>query len=151
MQAPDVVVTLIDFETGHFGDPAFDLGFFLSHLLLKGVRTAPDLGPFRPLIECFWQRYRAVIAPLAGIRGLEPRDLERRSVAHLAACALARIDGTSPVDYLTDPAVREAVRDFSGRVLRDARPRISEALDLLTDCLRPAGHAIPTNPQVKSR
>ncbi len=48
---------------------------------------------------------------------MEPRDLERRSVAHLAACALARIDGTSPVDYLTDPVVREAVRDFSGRLL----------------------------------
>ena len=111
-----MVVTLIDFETGHFGDPAFDLGFFLSHLLLKGVRSAPDLGPFRRLIEGFWDRYRTGIAPLAGISGMEPRDLERRSVAHLAACA-AHIDGTSPVDYLTDPVVREAVRDFSGRLL----------------------------------
>jgi 5-methylthioribose kinase len=26
---------LIDFEVGHYGDPAFDLGFFLSHLTLK--------------------------------------------------------------------------------------------------------------------
>jgi 5-methylthioribose kinase len=149
-EGTDSVVTLIDFETGHFGDPAFDLGFFLSHLLLKGVRSGPDLGAFRPLIENFWDCYRAGLAPLIGTSGLEPRDLERRSVAHLAACALARIDGTSPVDYLTDPAAREAVRDFSGRVLRDATPRISEALDLLTDCLRPAGHAVPTNPQVKS-
>src|SRR5262249_55535814 len=28
-------IVLVDFETGHYGDPAFDLGFFLSHLLLK--------------------------------------------------------------------------------------------------------------------
>jgi 5-methylthioribose kinase len=146
----DFVVTLIDFETGHFGDPAFDLGFFLSHLLLKGVRSATDLGPFRRLIEVFWDRYRAGIAPLAGISGLEPRDLERRSVAHLAACSLARVDGTSPVDYLTEPAAREAVRDFSGRVMRDGTPRISEALDLLTLRLRPAEPAASITPQVKS-
>ena len=30
---------LVDFETGHFGDPAFDIGFFLTHLALKGVRA----------------------------------------------------------------------------------------------------------------
>src|SRR5262249_5388665 len=28
-------LTLVDFETAHAGDPAFDLGFLLSHLLLK--------------------------------------------------------------------------------------------------------------------
>ncbi len=95
----DLVVTLIDFETGHFGDPAFDLGFFLSHLLLKGVRSGPDLGPFRRLIEVFWQRYRAGIRPLAGISGIEPRDLERRIVAHLAACAGGA--STAPVPSIT--------------------------------------------------
>src|SRR5205807_7645898 len=33
-------ISLVDFETAHYGDPAFDLGFFLSHLLLKSVRHA---------------------------------------------------------------------------------------------------------------
>ena len=33
----DGKLVLIDFEVGHFGDPAFDIGFFLSHLILKGV------------------------------------------------------------------------------------------------------------------
>ncbi len=138
-QGSELAVTLIDFETGHFGDPAFDLGFFLSHLLLKGARSGPDLGPFRRLIETFWNHYRAGIASLAGVPGREPRDLERRSVAHLAACALARIDGTSPVDYLTDPRARDAVREFSGRVLRGSIPGLSEALDLLSTRLRLGG------------
>src|SRR5947209_11081205 len=30
--------TLVDYETAHFGDPTMDLGFFLSHLLLKAVK-----------------------------------------------------------------------------------------------------------------
>ena len=39
----DERIVLVDFETGHLGDPAFDLGFFLSHLLLKTVlRPATD-------------------------------------------------------------------------------------------------------------
>ncbi|MCA9018144.1 MAG: phosphotransferase, partial [Planctomycetaceae bacterium] len=33
----DQGIHLVDFETAHYGDPAFDLGFFLSHLLLKAV------------------------------------------------------------------------------------------------------------------
>jgi 5-methylthioribose kinase len=31
---------LLDFECAHAGDPAFDLGFFLSHLLLKSIKAA---------------------------------------------------------------------------------------------------------------
>ena len=31
---------LLDFECAHAGDPAFDLGFFLTHLLLKTIRAA---------------------------------------------------------------------------------------------------------------
>ncbi|MCA9207043.1 MAG: phosphotransferase, partial [Planctomycetales bacterium] len=30
-------VMLVDFEVGHFGDPAFDLGFFLTHIVLKAI------------------------------------------------------------------------------------------------------------------
>jgi 5-methylthioribose kinase len=129
-------VTLIDFETGHYGDPAFDLGFFLSHLVLKGARSGADLAGFLRLIEIFWSHYQAGIGSLTQAAGLEPRDLERRSVTHLAACALARIDGTSPVDYLTDPADRQAVREFGGRILQGSVPRLSEATAVLRDCVR---------------
>jgi 5-methylthioribose kinase len=128
-------VTLIDFETGHYGDPAFDLGFFLSHLLLKGVRSGPDVGRFVRLTEDFWDRYRAGIAARTGSPAFEPRELERRTMAHLAACALARIDGTSPVDYLSDPGDRQAVREFSGRIFRESVTRLSDAAALLIDCL----------------
>jgi 5-methylthioribose kinase len=145
---PQLDVTLIDFETGHYGDPAFDLGFFLSHLVLKGARSGADLGGFLRLIEIFWTHYQTGIGALAEAAGFEPRDLERRSVAHLAACALARIDGTSPVDYLCEPADRQAVREFGGRVLQGAVSRLSEATAVLQDCLRnksasPNGASVP--------
>ena len=41
----------------------------------------------------------------------------RRGIPHLATCLLARIDGTSPVDYLTEEADRESARILARRVL----------------------------------
>ena len=38
-------VSLLDHEVAHFGDPAFDLGFSLTHLLSKALH----LEAYRPL------------------------------------------------------------------------------------------------------
>lgn len=105
-------ITLVDFETGHYGDPAFDLGFFLSHLLLKTVLFAQRFDDYAGLTEAFWQTYRAGLGDLAQQLRFSDADLERRTIAHLAGCMWARIDGTSKVDYLRAPAQREAVRRF---------------------------------------
>lgn len=124
-------ITLVDFETGHYGDPAFDLGFFLSHLLLKTVLHAGRFDEYAALTESFWTRYHAGLEPLAGRRQFAPRELERRTLAHLAGCMWARIDGTSKVDYLPDPAAQEAVRRFCRSLLLDPPATWSTVLDRL--------------------
>jgi 5-methylthioribose kinase len=128
-------VTLIDFETGHYGDSAFDLGFFLSHLYLKSVRARSDAGRFLRLAEAFWNHYQLGISAGGQSQGFQPEELERRTVSHLAACALARIDGTSPVDYLPNSVDRQAVRNFSSGVLEDSVVRLADAQALFLDCL----------------
>ena len=50
---------LVDFETGHFGDPTFDLGFFLSHLMLKTVLHASRSKAMLELVRVFWARYQS--------------------------------------------------------------------------------------------
>src|SRR5580704_17135550 len=105
-----LTITLVDFETAHYGDSAFDLGFFLSHLMLKAVRAGTGAGAHLRLAQTFWERYSTANAVLANEAGFEPADLERRAVAHLAGCSLARVDGTSPVDYLPQSRQRERVR-----------------------------------------
>ena len=117
-QRPRLV--LVDFETGHFGDPAFDLGFFLSHLLLKTIKHAARADDFFNMIRAFWSAYRG--AGFQPARPPGPRDGqvenlpdERRIVAHLSACLRARVDGKSTVDYLTSEAqsfVRVVTRDW---------------------------------------
>jgi 5-methylthioribose kinase len=129
--ASQPIVTLVDFETGHYGDPAFDLGFFLSHLLLKAVRTGGENAPFLRLAATFLDRYREEIVAMASGSPLITPELEHRAVKHLAACSLARIDGTSPVDYLTDAADRDLVRAFSRRLLQDSVNSLPVAFDIL--------------------
>ena len=52
---------LLDFECAHAGDAAFDLGFFLSHLLLKTIRAAANdrqlASRYLALTPLFWTGY----------------------------------------------------------------------------------------------
>ncbi len=92
-------IWLIDFEVGHFGDPAFDLGFFLTHLALKAIRAGERRDEYLKLINVFWSSYTASL--IAVVTPEELTDLSRRAVLHWTACMLARVDGKSPVDYLS--------------------------------------------------
>lgn len=91
-------VMLIDFEVGHYGDPAFDLGFFLTHLVLKSIRAGSRRDDYVILATTFWDVYQQVLAPVIG--SVELIELEQRTLLNLAGCLLARVDGKSPVDYL---------------------------------------------------
>jgi 5-methylthioribose kinase len=109
---------LIDFEVGHYGDPAFDNGFCLTHLVIKAIWRNPPNDDYWNLVTAFWSAYRDVVRNVAGDKWVK---LERRSILNLAGCLLARIDGKSPVDYLIEPQ-REQVRKFALELFR-AQPR----------------------------
>lgn len=110
---------MVDFETGHFGDPAFDLGFFLSHLVLKSCLKIPDHGRYLALTTAFAEAYDQTILPTIGPGALAA--LWARGIQNLAGCAWARLDGKSPVDYLGDSRRRELVREACREIFQ-ARP-----------------------------
>jgi 5-methylthioribose kinase len=103
-------VALVDFETGHYGDPAFDVGFFLSHITLKGIRAGRGAGLFE-FARRWWEAYFGRLRPAVDVE-----DLEARSVLHWAGCMLARVDGKSPVDYL-DQSRQDTVRTLTRSLL----------------------------------
>lgn len=122
--------TLVDYETGHFGDPTMDLGFCLSHLMLKAVKRSHDRQRHFELTRRFWQGYTAETTFLS------QAELQRRSIEHCGVCLLARIDGTSPVEYLPEEDKREKARQL-GRHLLLEHPRcwddvLATAEELLT-------------------
>ncbi|WP_260428165.1 phosphotransferase family protein [Burkholderia sp. Bp9031] len=95
---------LLDAECAWFGDPAFDLAFCLNHLLLKCI-ARPDKAV--SLIACF----KALTEAYFDEADWELRSsLEARTAELLPALLLARVDGKSPVEYLTDEQARNGVR-----------------------------------------
>lgn len=98
----------LDAECAVYGDPAFDLAFCTTHLLLKAVWSgdARLAGAAAALVA----GYRV------GIEWEDADDLLLRAGKLTAALLLARVEGKSPAPYLTDPAHRRFVRE-QARVL----------------------------------
>lgn len=98
---------VLDAECAWFGDPAFDLAFVLNHLLLKGI--------WRPAARNrYLDAYAALVAGYQPHVAWEPwRDMEGRTAALLPGLLLARIDGKSPAEYVTDDRDRHPVRAFA--------------------------------------
>jgi 5-methylthioribose kinase len=87
---------LLDYEVVHFGDPAFDVGFAMTHFLSKAHHMPRDRARLASAAELFWQVYHEEIT------GLSWSDtVESRAVHHTLACLLARVAGKSPLEYLT--------------------------------------------------
>lgn len=122
---------LVDFETGHYGDPAFDLGFFLSHLCLKTVLHADRRDQAIGLPTTFWERYIHELAPAQDSILFSTPNLQRRAIANLAGCMLARIDGKSPVDYLPDEPKQEFVRSFCKGLFHQPPKRLEDVFEEL--------------------
>lgn len=110
LAGPDGPVFL-DAECAWWGDPAFDLAFCLNHLLLKCLWIPVATPGFLACFAALTAAYRA------GIAWEAPGALEARAAALLPGLFLARVDGKSPVEYITTETDRNRVR-------RVARPLI---------------------------
>jgi aminoglycoside phosphotransferase (APT) family kinase protein len=94
----------LDAETTAYGDPAFDLAFCLTHLLLKTVWLRPN----REAVMASFDALRAAYA--AGLTWEPAEALSARAAALVSGLLLARIDGKSPAPYITDPADKDFIR-----------------------------------------
>jgi aminoglycoside phosphotransferase (APT) family kinase protein len=109
---------LLDAECAWWGDPAFDLAFCLNHLLLKCLWTPSATAGF---LACFDALAAAYIAR---IDWEPPAALEARAAHLLPGLFLARVDGKSPVEYITADTDKDRVR-------RTARALLAHPVDAL--------------------
>jgi aminoglycoside phosphotransferase (APT) family kinase protein len=94
----------LDAECACIGDPAFDLAFCLNHLLLKSLWTPAARPGFNACFDALARAY------LDGVAWEPVAELEARAASLLAGLFLARVDGKSPVEYVTTEADRDRVR-----------------------------------------
>lgn len=98
-------LVLLDYEVIHFGDPAFDLGFSLTHFLSKAHHLPHLRADFVTACQVYWQAYQATLGKVGWAD-----QLEAWTIRHTLACLLARVAGRSPLEYL-DEAEREQQRE----------------------------------------
>ncbi|ROP50060.1 phosphotransferase family enzyme [Enterobacter sp. BIGb0383] len=98
--------TILDAECAWYGDPAFDAAFCLNHFLLKAAH-AEDPETQQRLMQCFRQLGEAW---LGGAKWEPSAALEARVATLLPCLLLARVDGKSPVEYLSEQAASRVRR-----------------------------------------
>jgi len=109
----------IDFEVTHFGDPSFDSAFLLNHLLLKSFYRPQWVDPYGCAAFDFWKIF------CSGLPA-ECNWMEQATLQHLGCLLLARVDGKSPAEYLTDQALRDRVRGFARELIVQPPSSVAE-------------------------
>lgn len=94
----------LDAECAWYGDPAFDLAFCVNHLLLKCLWVPAAAAGFLASFEALVSAY------LARVDWEAPDGLEARAARLLPGLFLARVDGKSPVEYITAETDKDRVR-----------------------------------------
>ncbi|MPY61628.1 phosphotransferase family protein [Streptomyces spongiae] len=120
---------LLDAECAWYGDPAFDLAFCVNHLLLKSLVVPGHRADLLDSARVLAEEYVRCV-------DWEPRSaLEARVASLIPALLLARVDGKSPAEYLTDERHRLFVRTVASALLRAPAPTTADVLDAWADAL----------------
>jgi hypothetical protein len=115
-------LVLLDHEVIHFGDPAFDLGFALTHLLSKAHHLKSMRLAFAQAAELFWHTYLRQLGQVPWFEGLE-----ERAVRHTLGCLLARVAGRSPLEYLS-PQERQRQQEYVLTLIGSLPTRIPDLI-----------------------
>ena len=117
-------LVLLDHEVAHFGDPAFDIGFSMTHLLSKAHHLKVHRARFEQAALRYWEVYwrKAQFDPWAA-------ELEERAVRNILGCMLARVAGRSCLEYLSD-AERSSQQQVVLRLMVEHPLRVPELVSL---------------------
>lgn len=110
----------LDAECACIGDPAFDIAFCLNHFLLKCLWVPSALEDF---LACFKSMATSY---LQQVTWEDIDEFEARAASLLPALLLARVDGKSPVEYVTDESDKNKVRHCARRLLITPPNRLIE-------------------------
>lgn len=108
----------IDAECAWYGEPAFDLAFCLNHLLLKCLWRPHSAKTILRLFDLLAETY------LRGVTWQTRPEIEATTAALLPALLLGRIDGKSPIEYVTDEPEKNRVRNFARRFIQTRSDRL---------------------------
>jgi len=104
-------LVILDCEVAWYGCPAFDLSFFLNHFFLKSLYHSPKEYDFNKMID----------AVMNGYSESNPKhvdEVKNNCLLLLPMLMLARVDGKSTVEYLTDENKKDFIREFANEKIK---------------------------------
>jgi len=113
-------VFILDFEVTHVGNPVFDISFLIAHLLCKFFH-APDALQANLLAKtanAFKKEYEVL------------REISPSFTHHAALIALARVEGKSPVNYLTPSQQHKLQKHTKSLLARDAKLSLLDLFEM---------------------
>lgn len=111
-------LVLLDHEVAHWGDPAFDLAFFLTHILAKSMRSDKAFDVLRSTLKEYQE-----VSPTAW-------NVVQESGELLGLVMMARVDGKSPLEYLTIPE-QMRLRKAAIHFIQSSPVSLAEAPELM--------------------
>lgn len=119
---PENDLILVDHEVAHVGDPAFDLAFLLTHLTAKALHDHAHRPQLCDAMSAFADAYGAV--------STNWQEASSRTPRLLAAIMLARVDGKSPLEYLT-AASAATIRSIALGLLHEPVATLEDHIELI--------------------
>lgn len=113
---------ILDAECATMGDASFDISFCINHLVLKAIHLPHSQQQCLSEAIELWHAYR----PFVSWESVD--NLEQRICRLLPALMLARVDGKSPVEYLTN-SEQALVRSISIPLIKSPVNRLDEFLN----------------------
>jgi len=115
---------ILDAECATMGDAAFDPAFCINHLVLKAIHLPNFREPYLQQAQLLWRAYRSFIT-------WEPVDsIEQRICVLLPMLMLARVDGKSPVEYLSSSAAVQT-RQLTMSLIQSSQHKLDKLLALV--------------------
>jgi len=111
---------LLDAECATIGDASFDVGFCVNHLILKAIHLTASRDTMLAMARALWEAYASYIDWEA------EAELNARVSCLIPALMLARVDGKSPIEYLS-VSEQETLRALALALMGDA-PKTVQAL-----------------------
>lgn len=119
---------LLDHEVIHFGDPAFDIGFSMAHLLSKAHALIHHRAAFQKSAAMYWQHYYELI------KHDEDQTFEQRCIHHTLGCLLARAAGRSTMDYFSNEH-KQAQTTLSVQIMQSCPHEMNVFIELFMNGL----------------
>jgi hypothetical protein len=118
-------IFILDMEVAHFGNPGFDTAFFANHFVLKAVKhkwwNEAYLTMLRYMMGLYFNKVSCA----------DPALLERTTIRILGFLFLARVDGKSPAEYITDEADKALIRRMALKIIQEDYRSFEEVIQLV--------------------